>query len=158
MTDGYLSLKVLHILSATLLFGTGLGTAFHMYVTHLRGDVTEIGAAARNTVLADWLFTLPSGVVQPLTGLGMAWVAGFDLLDSWLAASYVLYVVAAVCWFRVVVLQYRVRALAEDALHNSEPLPPQYFEAMRQWFVLGWPAFLSLLAVFVLMVVRPPLW
>ena len=158
MTDGYLWLKVLHILSATLLFGTGIGTAFHMYATHLRGDVAEIAAASRNTILADWLFTLPSGIVQPLTGLALAWLAGFDLLESWLTASYALYLVAAACWVRVAVLQYRVRALALDALRNSAPLQPEYFGAMRQWFILGWPAFLSLLVVFVLMVMRPPLW
>lgn len=157
MSDGYLWLKVLHIVSATVLFGTGIGTAFHMYATHLRGDVAAIAAASRNTVMADWLFTLPSGVVQPLTGLVMACLAGFDLLSSWLVASYMLYVVAAACWIRVVVLQHRVRALAMEASQNAEPLPPQYFQAMRQWFVLGWPAFVSLLVVFALMVMRPSL-
>lgn len=158
MSDGYLWIKVLHVLSATLLFGTGLGTAFHMYMTHLRGNVTEIAAASRNTILADWLFTLPSGVIQPLTGLAMAWIAGFDMFESWLTASYVLYIVAAACWIRVVVLQYRVHALAQEALRSSRPLQPEYFEAMRQWFVLGWPAFLSLLVVFILMVMKPALW
>ena len=158
MSDGYLWLKVLHILSATLLFGTGLGTAFHMYVTHLRGGTAEIVAASRNTILADWLFTLPSGVVQPLSGLALAWIAGFDLLAGWLVVSYVLYIVAALCWIRVAVLQYRVHALARDALQASKALPPEYFQAMRQWFWLGWPAFLSLIVVFVLMVIRPPLW
>lgn len=158
MSDGYLWLKVLHVLSATVLFGTGLGTAFHLYVTHLRGSTAEIVAASRNTIVADWLFTLPSGVVQPVTGLALAWIAGFDLLAGWLTLSYVLYVVAVGCWVRVVVLQYRVHALARDSLQDSETLPPQYFRAMREWFVLGWPAFLSLVAVFVLMVMKPPLW
>ena len=156
--DGYLWLKLVHVLSAAVLFGTGIGTAFHMYATHLRGDAAEIAAATRNTILADWLFTLPSGIVQPLTGLAMAWMAGFDLLESWLTASYVLYSVVGVCWIRVAVLQYRARALALEALRNSAPLQPEYFETMRQWFILGWPAFLSLLAVFVLMVMKPPLW
>ena len=148
MSDGYLWIKVLHVLSATLLFGTGLGTAFHMYMTHLRGDVAEIAGATRNTILADWLFTLPSAVVQPVTGLALVWIAGFDVFESWLTASYVLYIVAAACWIRVVVLQCRVHALAQDALRNSRPLQPEYFDAMRQWFILGWPAFLSLLVVY----------
>ena len=158
MSDGYLWLKVLHVLSATLLFGTGLGTAFHMYVTHLRGSTAEIVAASRNTILADWLFTLPSGVIQPVTGLALAWIAGFDLLAGWLSVSYALYIVAAVCWIRVVVLQYRVHALARDALQASEALPAAYSRAMREWVGLGWPAFLSLVVVSVLMVMKPPLW
>ncbi len=158
MSDGYLWLKVLHILSATVLFGTGLGTAFHMYATHLRGNAAEMAAASRNTILADWLFTLPSGIVQPLTGLTLAWIAGFDLLASWLMASYLLYILAGACWIRVVVLQYRVQALARKALQGAKPLQPEYFRAMREWFILGWPAFISLLVVFVLMVIRPQLW
>jgi len=32
----YLTLKWIHILSSTLLFGTGLGIAFFMWVAHLR--------------------------------------------------------------------------------------------------------------------------
>ncbi len=141
-----------------MLFGTGLGTAFHMYVTHLRGSTAEIVGASRNTILADWLFTLPSGVVQPATGLALAWIAGFDLLAGWLTLSYALYIVAIGCWVRVVALQYRVHALAQDALKDSETLPPEYFRAMREWFGLGWSAFLSLVVVFVLMVMKPPLW
>ena len=32
----------IHILSATLLFGTGLGTAFHGWMAHRSGDVRAI--------------------------------------------------------------------------------------------------------------------
>jgi uncharacterized membrane protein len=39
-----------HIVSATILFGTGLGTAFHMWMSHSSGSVQAIAVAARNTV------------------------------------------------------------------------------------------------------------
>ena len=42
--------------------------------------------------------------------------------------------------------------------HAGAALPPEYQRHMRTWFWLGWPAFLSLLAVFALMVMRPALW
>ena len=151
-------LKWLHILSATVLFGTGLGTAFHLWATHLRGDVRAIASAARNTVLADWLFIATSGVVQPVSGLVMVRIAGLDWLESWLVATYFLYTIAAGCWVRVVGLQYRIRALAEAASANESPLPPEYHAAIRLWFVLGWPAFVSLVLVFALMVMKPVLW
>lgn len=158
MSEAYLWVKWVHILSSTLLFGTGIGTAFHMYATHLRGDVTAIASAARNTTLADWLFIATSGVVQPVSGLILIHIAGFGWFESWLAASYVLYLVAGGCWIWVVALQYRIRTLAEAAAANRRPLPPEYFAAMRLWFVLGWPAFIALVFVFALMVVKPTFW
>jgi uncharacterized membrane protein len=42
----FLILKTLHILSAIVLLGTGFGTAFHFWATHLRGDPRAIAAAA----------------------------------------------------------------------------------------------------------------
>ena len=158
MSEAYPWIKWIHVLSGTLLFGTGLGTAFHMYATHLRGNVTAIAVAARNTTLADWLFIATSGVVQPISGLLMIRIVGFGWFESWLVATYVLYAIAAVCWIRVVALQYRIRALAEEASANGSPLPVDYFAAMRQWFMLGWPAFLALVVVYALMVLKPSLW
>jgi len=154
----YLLLKWAHILSSTVLFGTGMGTAFHMWITWRRGELVPITAAARNTVLADWLFTLPSGILQPLTGIGLAHVAGWPLDAPWLVVSYGLYVFAFACWVPVVVIQIRVAEAAKTALASDTTLPPETKRAMRWWFALGWPAFIALLAVFALMVAKPELW
>ena len=156
--DSYLWLKWLHVLSSTVLFGTGLGTAFQMWSAHTRGDVRGIAVVARNVVRADWLFTLPAGVVQPVTGLMLAMRAGIDLSISWLVATYLLYALAFVCWVPVVVLQIRARDLAAQAADANRPLPAEYHRAMRLWFVLGWPAFIALLVVFLLMIAKPDLW
>jgi len=153
--DAYQALKLLHILSATVLFGTGLGTAFHMWAAHRRGDVPGIAAAARSTVAADWLFTAPAGVLQPLTGVLLAREAGFSLSEPWLLATYVLYTIALGCWLPVVAMQIRVRVIARQAEDAGTALPAHYHKLMRAWFWLGWPAFVSLIAVFWLMVVKP---
>ncbi len=154
----YLGLKWLHILSSTVLFGTGMGTAFHMWITWRRGELVPIAAAARNTVLADWLFTLPSGIVQPLSGIALAHVVGWPLDASWLVVTYVLYVIAFACWVPVVAIQIRVAKAAKQALEAGTPLPVEAHRAMRWWFALGWPAFIALTAVFALMVAKPELW
>jgi len=154
----YELVKTIHILSSTVLFGTGLGTAFHMYATHLRGDVKAIAATARNVVLADWLFTSTSGVIQPATGIAMIIMAGFSPWSSWLILTYILYVIAFVCWVPVVFLQMRVAKTAESCAASLSPLPAAYFRDMRLWFWLGWPAFLGLIGVFYLMTAKPALW
>ena len=158
MSDPFLWVKWLHILSATVLFGTGIGTAFHMFATHRRGDVRAVAAMTRNTVLADWLFIATSGIVQPATGFLMIHMAGYDPFESWLVLSYALFILAGACWLKVVQLQYRMRDLAAAAAARNESLPPDYEKAMKLWFILGWPAFLSLIVVFALMVMRPVLW
>jgi uncharacterized membrane protein len=156
--DEYSWLKWLHVLSAAILFGTGIGTAFQMWLAHHRGEPATIAVVARNVVLADWLFTLPAGLVQPATGVLMVLQDGFDPFASWLIATYFLYLLAFACWVPVVVLQIRVHELATAAVSAKSPLPAEYRSAMRLWFVLGWPAFLALLVVFLLMVAKPDLW
>ncbi len=153
--DAFLTLKWIHILSATILFGTGLGTAFHMWMAHRRGITAGIATASRNTVLADWLFTLPSGVIQVVTGLGLVWLGGHSFVDGWLVAAYHLYAVAGICWVAVVLIQLRLARIADAAHAAGEDLPERYHRLMRRWFFLGWPAFVSLIVIFWLMVNRP---
>lgn len=151
----YLWLKVIHVISSTLLFGTGLGSAYFMYSAHLTKDVPAIRYAARAVVIADWAFTTPAVVVQPVTGIWMAYIAGFSLWSPWLFGSMVLYVLIGACWIPVVWLQIKVQELASDAYHNGEPLPPKYDRYMRYWFWLGWPAFIGVIIIFYLMVFKP---
>lgn len=154
----YLLLKTAHILSAALLFGTGLGTAFFLWFTHRSGDVHAIARVARLTVLADWLFTTPAVITQPLSGFALMHMAGYDGRQAWLQLAFVLYLVAGVCWIPVVVLQWRARDLAAQSANDNTALPDAYRHAMRWWFALGWPAFAAVLATYWLMVVKPALW
>ncbi|MGC1550648.1 MAG: DUF2269 domain-containing protein [Rhodanobacter sp.] len=154
----YVLLKIVHILSSTLLFGTGLGTAFFMWFTHRTGQVAAIATATRLTVLADFLFTTPAVIVQPLSGFLLMRLMGFDLHTPWLQAAVMLYVITGACWLPVVWLQWRARDLAAAAMQAGTPLPPIYYRYMRTWFALGWPAFLAVIAIFWLMVAKPPLW
>lgn len=151
----YFLLKTIHILSSTALFGTGIGTALFMWMTHRRGDVAAIAVTTRHVVLADWLFTTPAMVIQPLSGFWLLHLMGIDWMTAWVWISLALYLLAAACWLPVVVIQYRVRALAEAAHRDRTALPAAYFRLMRWWFALGWPAFFALVAVFWLMVAKP---
>ena len=158
MIDPYLTAKWVHILSSTVLFGTGLGTALHMWLTHMSGNVAAIAVATRNTVRADWAFTTPSVILQPLSGVALIELAGYDWWESWLVAALGLYGLAGVCWLIVVKLQLTMRDLACAAAQSEQDLPEAYFRCARAWFWLGWPAFLAVIAIFWLMVFRPPLW
>ncbi len=148
-------LKLVHIVSATLLLGTGLGTAFFMWTAHRSGDPRAIAVTARHVVLADTLFTTPAVIVQPVTGIWMALILGYPILSGWILWTLVLYLVTGACWLPVVWLQARAARLARDAVAAGTGLPPRYFAIMRAWFWLGWPAFAAVLGIVWLMVFKP---
>lgn len=153
--DPYLLARTLHILSAMVLFGTGIGTAFQM-VWAMRGDRAEVVAGVgRGVVAADWLFTLPAGIAQPLTGIWLAHLAGWSLTEDWLVATYALYALAFAAWAPVVWLQYRIRDLCRAAPPGPVPEPAR--RLYRIWFALGWPGFGALVGVIWLMVSKPTL-
>ncbi|WP_372875072.1 DUF2269 family protein [Pseudomonas sp.] len=151
----YLSLKWLHILSATMLVGVGFGTAFYKWMIDRSGEVRAIAYMGRLVVLADWLFTTPAIILQPLSGLWMLHIAGYSLSSTWVVWTLLLYALAGVCWLPVVWLQYRMRALASAALTADQALPTRYWRYARIWFWLGIPAFFAMLAIYALMVFKP---
>lgn len=155
MTDTFTVVKLLHILSSTVLFGTGLGTAFQMLMAHRSGDPRVVARVAAQVVQADWWFTTPAVIVQPVSGLALVHLAGYRVEEPWLAAALGLYLLAGAAWLPVVGLQRRMRDLAAAAAVAGMPLPPAYHRLFRRWFLLGWPGFASVLAIFVLMVLRP---
>jgi uncharacterized membrane protein len=158
MIDLHLTLKLLHILGATVLFGTGLGIAFFMWMAHRSGDAAQIAATARTVVIADTVFTATAVVAQPVTGWVLAGVMGYSLWASWIVASLALYVLVGLCWLPVVWIQMRLRDLALAAAATGMPLPEEYHRKFALWFALGWPAFAGVIAIFVLMIWRPNLW
>jgi uncharacterized membrane protein len=155
--SAYEALKFVHIVSATILFGTGLGTAYYFWTACLTGDTRIIAAVGRRVILADWIFTGGSGAVQPLTGVLLAMQLGIPLNTPWIVAAAALYLLAFLCWMPVVWIQMRGTELARRAAAAGEPLPVEFHRLMRLWFALGWPAFIALLAVFALMIVKPDL-
>ena len=151
---GYLLIKTLHVLSATVLFGTGLGIAFFFWSSRQSDDHARL-FAARTTVLADFLFTLPAVILQPLTGAWLILRGGIDPRAPWILLSLVLYGLAGLCWIPVVRLQIRMKRMLEARIAGGAFDERAYERLRRTWFLLGWPAFLALIAVFWLMVAKP---
>jgi uncharacterized membrane protein len=151
----YLIVKWVHIVSSTMLFGTGLGSAFYMFFASRTRDPRVIATVVRYVVIADWLFTTPTIVLQPASGLWLVHLAGFDLRAPWLLWSIVLYFLAGACWLPVVWMQMRMRDMAVEAARSATELPAQYWRFLRGWVALGIVAFFALVVVFYLMVLKP---
>jgi len=151
----YLAMKWLHILSATLLFGTGFGTAFYMFFTNRSGNPQAMAVVTRLVARADWWFTTPAIIIQPLSGLWMVHLAGFPWSSRWIVWSLMLYAMAGMCWLPVVWLQLKMRDMAAHAARSGAALPPRYWTYEKVWTALGCPAFGALLVVYWLMVHQP---
>jgi len=154
--DFILALKLLHMLGATVLLGTGLGIAFFMWMAHRSGEARLIAHTAKIVVIADMVFTAVAVVVQPLTGAGLALAMGYALSEPWIVAAVALYLFVGLCWLPVVWIQIRLARLATAA--GDGALPAAYHKLFRIWFALGWPGFAGTIAIFALMIWKPALW
>jgi uncharacterized membrane protein len=151
----YQLVKLIHILSSTLLFGTGLGSAFYKWMADRGGDLHSIAKTNRTVVFADWLFTTPTVIIQPVSGFWLVHIMGFPLDQLWIVITVVLYIIAGGCWLPVVWLQIRMRDMATDAVVNNQSLDERYHRYAKLWFWLGVPAFISMVVIYFLMVFKP---
>ena len=152
----YYLLKYIHIISSTLLFGTGLGSAFYMWRANRSGEIKAMLFAAKNVVIADWLFTTPAVIIQPVTGFWLLYILHYPMNSPWIIASLILYVFVGLCWLPVVWLQIQMHRILQAVVSGTLIWPvKRYFQYERMWFYLGWPAFLGVLVIFYLMVFKP---
>ena len=150
----YLILKYFHIISAILLFGTGLGSAFYKWMADRNGNIVHIAITNKNVVLADWLFTTPTVIFQPISGIWMASIAQMPLTTPWIFWSIVLYIVAGLCWLPVVYIQIKMKNISALAVENNTELPKIYWTYAKIWFALGVPAFIAMVLVVLLMTLK----
>jgi len=145
----HLWVKLVHILSATVLFGTGMGTAFFMLKAYLSQNDQAMKVTTRSVVMADWIFTTPAVVLQLLTGLWLTSRLNIAFASSWFIAVISLYLFVGLCWMPVVWIQIRIRNLIADGRPRAA-----YRNLMRAWVALGVPAFASIIGIFYLMVAK----
>jgi uncharacterized membrane protein len=126
-----------------------------MLFANVSRDVRAIAVVSKYVVIADWLFTATTAVVQPATGYYMVRLAGYPMSSRWIMWSLMLYVLAGACWLPVVWLQMRLRDMAAAAARDGTPLPPLYWKYFRTWVALGVPAFIAFVFIFWFMVTKP---
>lgn len=150
----YSTLKLIHILSATLLFGTGLGTFFFMVMAVRAGNVDALRVTSRTVVIADFVFTTPAVIVQFLTGIALMRTLGIPMASAWFGIVLALFVFVGCLWLPVVAIQIRLRNLLAE-LPPGAPLPEEFRCRVRLWERMGYPAGIAMMALFVMMVFKP---
>ncbi|MDP1827767.1 MAG: DUF2269 domain-containing protein [Archangium sp.] len=150
--------KALHVLSATIFFGAGLMSAFWKFRGDQSGDPRVILWAQKQVVLADWIFTVPSGIISPLTGAYLVYAYTLPWTTPWVLGSLGGYLGAMVLWLPAAWIQIELRKIATQCLADGAPLPPRFHSLNRSWLALGVPAFGVSVFIIYAMVVKPQLW
>lgn len=153
--DAEILYRLLHVIGATILFGTGAGTAFFMVMARRTGDPALVAHVAQTVVIADTVFTASAVIVQPVTGVLLAHEVGWPLTEGWILLSLALYVLTGIFWLPVVRIQIRLRDIARRSAESNEPLPPEWQRLYRIWFACGFPAFFAVVAIIWLMLAKP---
>ena len=147
----YLLLKLIQIISATIMFGTGLGSAFYLYFIYKRSSQTKIiKEVLKLVIVADYIFTTPSVAIQLITGIWLSYIMGI-LSSKWFVVVIISSIIIFGLWVRAVYLQINMK----KQLENQDEITPQFHKMMKEWFFLGVPAFLGSIFLFYLMVYKP---
>jgi uncharacterized membrane protein len=153
---GYLVLKLIHVLSSTLLLGTGLGVAVLLFASYKEGHVDFLRTTANHVMIADWLIVAPAVVVQLVTGIWLTSYLGIPFGSAWFVAVLGLFFFAGACWLPMAWIQFQLSHLAvrdheervDDAAHSRDR------GLMSIWACCAVLAFGALFALFWLMVFK----
>jgi len=150
--------KTAHVLSAAILFGTGLGITYYGWFGSRRalrtGDIAGMRLVLRLTVLADAWITVPAVLFQAVSGLVLMNLHGWSLSSPWSIAAWQLFAFTGACWLPAVVIQIGLRRAAERA-PSTAALAPQFHRWFRVWLALAAPAYTALALLFYLMIAKP---
>ena len=156
--EHYFLWKAAHIISAAVLFGTGLGIAFFAWFGYrhaLRvGQIDGLRVVLRLTVIADFCFTAPAVLFQLISGAALMRLDSWSFTSPWALTVGGMFLAVGLCWLPVVVIQMILSREAERAVSIAS-LGATFHRRFRVWFVLGIPAFLLVIGLFYLMVARP---
>jgi uncharacterized membrane protein len=158
MTEYVLTLKLIHIIGAVVLLGTGFGISLFLFMANRTRDPFIIAHTASVVVLADAAFTANALIVLPVSGIYLVQAVGYSIWEPWIVLSLALYVVVGLCSLPALWLQAKLRDLAREAVELESELPRRYHRLFRVWLALGWPALIGVIAIYVLMIFKPALW
>ncbi len=150
----YETLLALHIFSVIVLLGIGGGSAFYKFMADRSTQVDVIVHTNRLVVLADWLFTTPAILFQPISGVWLMKITGYTLETHWLFVSIMLYAFATLMWIVAVYLQMKMKRLSIQAQKERKPLDKAYAKLVKYWIWLGIFSASAMGIVFYLMIFK----
>lgn len=145
----------LHLIGVLLMVGNIVTAAFWK----IRADMTRnpiiMHDAAKNVMIADYVFTIPGLALIVLSGGRMTGSLGYSLAGlNWLTFSLGLFAVTGLIWlFILIPIQRKMIGLSADGI-ESGTVTAVYHKASRNWAVYGTMATLLPLGILYLMITK----
>ena len=151
----YPILKLVHIMSSTILFGGGVFVALLGTIVFGSKKVKVIAEVGPHIVKVESYLTILSALTQIISGLWLASIAGFSISTGCLGWALVLFCIAGLCWILGVWLQHRMVDLSKKAIETNAEVPAEYHKLFQNWTFLGLPSTTAMIGIFYLMVFKP---
>ena len=154
--NGYLHVKLAHILSVTLFFANVvIGTLWES--RSLRSGRPEIVRHTYETVAwMDAFFTAPLIIVAVLSGLSLGTMLGGVFAMGWLVVSLAIFVLSGMVWLALdIPSQYRVKRLFAAQGPDATAIDAELLRVLRFRRTLNIATIVPLFVVFALMVHKP---
>ena len=103
------ALKMAHMVATVVLLVGALGLGIWVFLARRNGDATAPARTLQRPRVFVWLLMGLALLSMPFTGWWMVHLVGWPLGQTWLLASSVLYTVAALAWFWLLVRLNRLR-------------------------------------------------
>jgi uncharacterized membrane protein len=145
----YLVLNFVHVVLAIV--AVGFNASYGVWLARARHDPEHLGHTLRGVKFLDDWFANPSYVLLLLTGLAMAHFGRIPLTTFWIAASLVLWLVAAGIGVGLYSPALRAQIRAVDA-HG--PTAPEALRLGRRATVIGILNVVPIVLILVLMVFK----
>ena len=156
MLDVIFAIKFVHVLAATVIFGTWLCLACFMLLAHRSGNTSVVALTSQFVVSVEKTIMAAAIIVLPLSGFPLASAIGLSpLAELWIDLSLVLYAVIVACWIAAVRIEMRIRGLAREAALTAAPLSDAYRRLFRRWCLCAVPVLLGASIVVALMIWQP---
>jgi len=145
-------LVLIHIISAIIFVGNIITAAFWKLKAEFSGDETHINKTAKNIMVADYVFTLPSIISLLITGFLLAIKSNYSLDEiNWLTISLALFAITGVIWITLLLpLQRKMIKYSGEEFNKID-----YKKVSRTWDVIGTISTIIPILILYLMVAKP---
>ncbi|WP_274366279.1 DUF2269 family protein [Paenibacillus thermotolerans] len=145
----------LHLIGILISIGNIITAAFWKIRADLTNNPVEIHSAAKNVMLADYVFTLPGIVLIVISGGAMAAQAGLSVSGlNWLTFSLILFAITGIIWATILIpLQFKMIKCSAQSVKTGI-ISIEYRNASRSWAIFGIVATLLPIVILYLMVTK----
>jgi len=155
MLDAIYAIKFVHMIAMAAMFGTWLALALFSIFARRSNNTSVVALTALFVFRVEMMVMIPAVALQPLAGFLLAAAIGASATELWLEASSAVFVVVLLVWLFIVFVEYRIRAVSQEAALASAPLPDSYRQLFRLWSALTALGFAGMIAIMALMIWQP---